>query len=138
PAQGIVLSNLVGVLCFFVVAALTGDFAVPSEHGSVDGRGRRTSVRSWPIRKFPCEPERRSESNAPVIQLNVVVTLVLSIIFLREPCTILPDHCQHVQPNAERATCPAHNRRIERGASDGRRPRRRSSYRKDAFAPALP
>jgi drug/metabolite transporter (DMT)-like permease len=93
PAQGMVLSNPIGVLCFLVVAVLTagigriGDFsaattlwmaAVGVLHFVL---GRYANLRA--------NQSAGANLTAPVIQLNVVVTLVLAVLVLGEPCTVL-------------------------------------------------
>jgi uncharacterized membrane protein len=93
PTQGMVLSNPVGALCFLLVAALTGELTQtiewpPTTAAWMAGGGVLQFVvgRYANFRANQCAGVNLS---APVVQLNVVVTLVLAVVFLAEPCTVL-------------------------------------------------
>src|SRR5215470_18344364 len=93
PAQGMVLSNLVGVLCFLVVAALTGEIThtlqfPPGAAAWMAGGGVLQFVVGR-YANFRANQSAGVNLTAPVVQLNVVVTLVLAVMFLGEPCTVL-------------------------------------------------
>ena len=93
PTQGMVLSNLVGVLCFLVVAALTGEITrtmqfPPTTAAWMAGGGVLQFVVGR-YANFRANQSAGVNLTAPVVQLNVVVTLVLAVIFLGEPCTVL-------------------------------------------------
>ena len=93
PVQGMVISIPVGLLGFLIVAFLTG---------ALEGMGRFTasavaSLSAAGLLHFVlgryCN-YRASQAagvnlTAPVLQLNSVVTLILAVIALREPCTML-------------------------------------------------
>jgi len=93
PAQGMVLSNLVGVLCFLVVAALTGEIThtlqfPPSMAAWMVGGGVLQFVVGR-YANFRANQSAGVNLTAPVVQLNVVVTLLLAVMFLGEQCTVL-------------------------------------------------
>jgi uncharacterized membrane protein len=93
PAQGMVLTNLVGVLCFLVVAGLTGEIThtlrfPPSTAAWMAGGGVLQFVVGR-YANFRANQSAGVNVTAPVVQLNVVVTLVLAVMFLGEPCTVL-------------------------------------------------
>ena len=93
PVQGMVISIPVGLLCFLAIAFLTGAFeglqrislaalAALSAAGVIHFViGRYCNFRS--------SQAAGVNLTAPVIQLNAVVTLVLAVAVLREPCTML-------------------------------------------------
>jgi drug/metabolite transporter (DMT)-like permease len=92
-AQGMVISMPVGLACFLALASLTGalhEFSRFDTSGlvslSVAGvlhfvLGRYCNLRA--------SQAAGVNLTAPVVQLNAVVTLVLAVVVLREPCTIL-------------------------------------------------
>ena len=93
PAQGMVISMPVGLACFLALAFLTG--AAQSI-----GRFGGTALASLSIAgvlhfvlgrycNFRASQAAGVNLTAPVIQLNSVVTLILAVVVLREPCTIL-------------------------------------------------
>src|SRR5262249_15977672 len=89
PAQGMVLSNLVGVLCFLIVAALSGETThalqfPPSTAAWMAGGGVLQFVVGR-YANFRANQSAGVNLTAPVVQLNVVVTLVLAGISLRRP-----------------------------------------------------
>jgi drug/metabolite transporter (DMT)-like permease len=93
PAQGMVISMPVGLACFLALAVLTG--AVQNI-----GRFSGTALASLSIAgvlhfvlgrycNFRASQAAGVNLTAPVIQLNSVVTLILAVVILREPCTML-------------------------------------------------
>jgi drug/metabolite transporter (DMT)-like permease len=93
PAQGMVTSMPVGLLCFLAVALLTGALAglsrltVPTL-AALSAAG----VIHFVIGRycnFRASQAAGVNLTAPVMQLNAVVTLILAVVVLREPCTIL-------------------------------------------------
>ena len=93
PAQGMVLTNPVGVICFSVVAIADGEltrlgeFPLPAAAwmagvGVLHFIGGRYA-------NFRANQSAGTNLTAPVIQLNSVVTLVLAVVLLGEPCTVL-------------------------------------------------
>jgi drug/metabolite transporter (DMT)-like permease len=93
PAQGMVLSNPIGLLFFLVVAVLTAEIArigqLPAATTmSMAGVG----VLHFVVGRYANLRANQSAGanlTAPVIQLNVVVTLILAVLVLGEPCTVL-------------------------------------------------
>ena len=93
PAQGMVLTNPVGVICFSVVAIAAGELTRLREFplsaaawmagvGVLHFIGGRYA-------NFRANQSAGTNLTAPVIQLNSVVTLVLAVVLLGEPCTVL-------------------------------------------------
>ena len=93
PAQGMVVSIPVGLLCFLTVALLTGAF-------QSSGRFTATALASLAAAgvihfvlgrycNFRASQAAGVNLTAPVMQLNAVVTLVLAVFVLGEPCTML-------------------------------------------------
>jgi drug/metabolite transporter (DMT)-like permease len=93
PVQGMVTSIPVGLLCFLLVALLTGAF---------ESLGRITTpaiaalstagVLHFVVGRycnFRASQAAGVNLTAPVMQLNAVVTLVLAVVVLGEPCTML-------------------------------------------------
>lgn len=93
PAQGMAISNLVGVLCFFVVAALMGvithNMQFPPNTAAWMAGGGVLQFVVGRYANFRANQSAGVNLTAPVVQLNVVVTVVLAVIFLGEPCTVL-------------------------------------------------
>ena len=93
PAQGMILSNPIGVICFLVVAVLTGeiirlaDFAA-STAAWMAGVGVLHFVFGR-YSNFRANQSAGTNLTAPVVQLNSVVTLILAVLVLHEPCTVL-------------------------------------------------
>ena len=93
PAQGMVTSIPVGLLCFLAVAFVTGAFAglnriTASTLAALSAAG----VIHFVIGRycnFRASQAAGVNLTAPVMQLNAVVTLILAVVVLREPCTIL-------------------------------------------------
>ena len=93
PAQGMVLTNPVGVICFSVVAIAAGELTGPGDF-SLPAAAWMAGVG---VLHFICGRYANFRANqsagtnltAPVIQLNSVVTLVLAVVLLGEPCTVL-------------------------------------------------
>ena len=93
PTQGMVISIPVGLVCFLFVALLTG------AHQSF-GRFTASTLVSLSAAgvlhfvvgrycNFRASQAAGVNLTAPVMQLNAVVTLVLAVVVLREPCTML-------------------------------------------------
>jgi drug/metabolite transporter (DMT)-like permease len=93
PAQGMVISIPVGLACFLVVALLTGAsvnfgrFSAPVLV-SLSAAGILHFVVGRYC-NFRASQAAGVNLTAPVMQLNAVVTLVLAVLVLREPCTML-------------------------------------------------
>ncbi len=93
PAQGMVTSIPVGLLCFLAVALATGalgglDRITGSALASLSAAG----VIHFVIGRycnFRASQAAGVNLTAPVMQLNAVVTLILAVVVLREPCTVL-------------------------------------------------
>ena len=93
PAQGMVISMPVGLACFLTLALLTGatqTFArlSPSALASLSAAGVLHFVLGRYC-NFRASQAAGVNLTAPVMQLNAVVTLVLAVVILREPCTML-------------------------------------------------
>ena len=93
PVQGMVISIPVGLACFLIVAMATG------AHDSF-GRFSTAALASLSAAgvlhfvigrycNFRASQAAGVNLTAPVMQLNAVVTLVLAVLVLREPCTML-------------------------------------------------
>lgn len=93
PVQGMVISIPVGLLCFLLVALLTGAF---------ESLGRITTAALASLStagilhfvvgrycNFRASQAAGVNLTAPVMQLNAVVTLVLAVVVVGEPCTML-------------------------------------------------
>ena len=92
-AQGMVVSIPVGLLSFLVVALLTGALAIigglsASAIASLSAAGVLHFVVGR-YSNFRASQAAGVNLTAPVMQLNAVVTLVLAVVILREPCTML-------------------------------------------------
>jgi drug/metabolite transporter (DMT)-like permease len=93
PVQGMVISMPVGLLCFLTVAFLTG--ALESLHqisAPAIAALSAAGVLHFVIGRycnFRASQAAGVNLTAPVMQLNAVVTLVLAVVVLREPCTLL-------------------------------------------------
>ena len=93
PAQGMVISIPVGLACFLTVALLTG----ASEYLGRFGASALASLSAAGVIHFVVGRYcnfRASQAagvnlTAPVMQLNAVVSLVLAVVALNEPCTML-------------------------------------------------
>jgi drug/metabolite transporter (DMT)-like permease len=93
PAQGIVVSIPVGLLCFLAVALLTGTFQnlgrfTAATLASLSAAGVIHFVLGRYC-NFRASQAAGVNLTAPVMQLNAVVTLVLAVVVLGEPCTML-------------------------------------------------
>jgi drug/metabolite transporter (DMT)-like permease len=93
PAQGMVISMPVGLACFLVLALLTG----AAQNFTRFSASALTFLSAAGVLHFVLGRYcnfRASQAagvnlTAPVIQLNSVVTLILAVVILREPCTML-------------------------------------------------
>ncbi len=93
PAQGMVISMPVGLACFLAVALLTGAHQsiwrlTPTALLSLSAAGLIHFVVGRYC-NFRASQAAGVNLTAPVMQLNAVVTLVLAVVALHEPCTIL-------------------------------------------------
>jgi drug/metabolite transporter (DMT)-like permease len=93
PAQGMVLSNPIGVLCFLLVAVLAGQITQTIEFPSTRAAWMAgVGVLQFVVGRYANFRANQSAGvnlTAPVVQLNVVVTLVLAVVLIGEPCTVL-------------------------------------------------
>ena len=93
PAQGMVISMPVGLLCFLTLALLTGATQTfgrlsTSALASLSAAGVLHFVLGRYC-NFRASQAAGVNLTAPVMQLNAVVTLVLAVVILGEPCTML-------------------------------------------------
>src|SRR5262249_60628999 len=93
PAQGMVLSNPVGVLCFLVVAILAGEITRIVEFPLAAAAWMAgVGVLHFVVGRYANFRANQSTGvnlTAPVVQLNIVVTLALAVVLLGESCTVL-------------------------------------------------
>ena len=93
PAQGMVVSNPIGVLCFLVVAVLTAQISRVGAFPSIAAAWMAgVGVLHFVLGRyanFRANQSAGTNLTAPVVQLNVVVTLTLAVLVLGEPCTVL-------------------------------------------------
>ena len=93
PVQGMVISIPVGLACFLTAALLTGalqslDRFEAAAIVSLSAAGLMHFVLGRYC-NYRSSQAAGVNLTAPVIQLNAVVTLVLAVVALREPCTML-------------------------------------------------
>jgi drug/metabolite transporter (DMT)-like permease len=93
PAQGMVISMPVGLACFLALALLTGGLQAFSRFStsalvSLSAAGVLHFVLGRYC-NFRASQAAGVNLTAPVMQLNAVVTLILAVVVLREPCTML-------------------------------------------------
>ena len=93
PAQGMVISMPVGLACFLAFAVLTGAIQHLGRFSST-GLALLSSagVLHFVLGRycnFRASQAAGVNLTAPVVQLNSVVTLILAVVILREPCTML-------------------------------------------------
>jgi len=93
PAQGMVITVPIGVLCFLPMAILTGEIARLGQFS--------LSAAAWMAGagllhflfgrycNYRANQGAGTNLTAPIIQLQVVVTLALAVVVLQEPCTAL-------------------------------------------------
>ena len=93
PVQGMVISIPVGLLCFLMVALGTGALESLSRIGAAALASLAAAgILHFVIGRycnFRASQAAGVNLTAPVMQLNAVVTLVLAVVVLREPCTML-------------------------------------------------
>ncbi len=93
PAQGMVISMPVGLACFVTVALLTGALQNLSRfNASALASLSAAGVLHFVLGRycnFRASQAAGVNLTAPVVQLNSVVTLILAVVILREPCTLL-------------------------------------------------
>lgn len=92
-AQGMVISIPVGLACFVALASLTGAF---QNFGRLSGFALASLSAAGALHfvlgrycNFRASRAAGVNLTAPVLQLNAVVTLVLAVVVLREPCSVL-------------------------------------------------
>ncbi len=93
PRQGMAISIPVGVICFVPVVALTGELGRALQFPPVASAWMAAvGVLHFVIGRY-CNYSANQVAGvnltAPVVQLQVVVTLVLAVMILGEPCTVL-------------------------------------------------
>jgi drug/metabolite transporter (DMT)-like permease len=93
PSQGMALTVPVGVLCFLLLALVTGELARLGQFPLV-AAAWMASV--GPVHflfgrycNYRASQGAGTNLTAPVIQLQVIVTLTLAVVVLHEPCTAL-------------------------------------------------
>lgn len=93
PAQGMVISMPVGLACFLALALLTG---AAQNIGRFGGAALASLSAAGVLHfvlgrycNFRASQAAGVNLTAPVVQLNSVVTLILAVVVLREPCTML-------------------------------------------------
>ena len=93
PAQGMIISMPVGLACFLAVALLTGALQSLNRFStSAFATLSAAGVFHFVLGRycnFRASQAAGVNLTAPVIQLNSVVTLVLAVAILQEPCTML-------------------------------------------------
>jgi drug/metabolite transporter (DMT)-like permease len=93
PAQGMALTVPIGVLCFLLVAAISGEIAHFRQFPATAVLWMSAvGVLNFVFGRY-CNYKGNQSAGAnltgPVVQLNVVVTLALAVIVLDEPCSAL-------------------------------------------------
>jgi drug/metabolite transporter (DMT)-like permease len=93
PAQGMVISMPVGLICFLAFALLTGAIQhLGRFNGAALALLSSAGVLHFVLGRycnFRASQAAGVNLTAPVIQLNSVTTLILAVVILREPCTML-------------------------------------------------
>ena len=93
PSQGMAVTVPLGVVCFLAVAIVSGEiFRVaqfpPAAAAWMAGVGLLHFIFGRYC-NYRANREAGVNLTAPVVQLQVIVTLVLAVVILREPCTVL-------------------------------------------------
>jgi drug/metabolite transporter (DMT)-like permease len=93
PIQGMALTVPIGVICFLAVALATGQIAhliafTPTAAGWMAAVGVLHFL-AGRYCNFRANQAAGVNITAPVVQLQIVVTLALAVAVLREPCSIL-------------------------------------------------
>jgi len=93
PTQGMALTVPIGVLCFLLIAAVTGQLPQLADfRASAIAGMMAVGVLHFLFGRY-CNYRANQYAGAnltgPVIQLQVLVTLALAVIVLNEPCTLL-------------------------------------------------
>jgi drug/metabolite transporter (DMT)-like permease len=93
PIQGMAVTVPIGVVCFLLVAIASGElFRLTSFPPTAVAWMTGVGVLHFIFGRY-CNYRANQEAGvnltAPVVQLQVVVTLVLAVVVLREPCTVL-------------------------------------------------
>lgn len=93
PTQGMAISIPVGVLCFLPVTLMAGEFGRLTQFPHTAAAWMAgVGLLHFVVGRFCNYSANQSAGvnlTAPVIQLQVVVTLVLAVAILHEPCTLL-------------------------------------------------
>jgi drug/metabolite transporter (DMT)-like permease len=93
PSQGMALTVPIGVACFLLVAVVTGEIFRAAQFPSAAAAWMTGVGLLHFIFGRYCNYRANREAGvnltAPVIQLQVIVTLVLAVVILHEPCTVL-------------------------------------------------
>jgi len=93
PSQGTALTIPIGVACFLPVAIATGEIArLPSFPPASIAWMAAVGLLHFLIGRYSNYRANQAAGvniTGPVVQLQVVVTLVLAVIVLREPCSVL-------------------------------------------------
>ena len=93
PSQGMALTVPIGVACFLPVAVVTGEiFRLPQFPLTAVAWMTGVGLLHFIFGRY-CNYRANQEAGvnltAPVVQLQVIVTLVLAVVVLHEPCTVL-------------------------------------------------
>lgn len=93
PIQGMAVTVPLGVVCFLPLASLTGELMrLPQFPVAAIGWMAAVGVVHFIIGRY-CNFRSNAEAGvnltAPVVQLQVVVTMVMAVVVLHEPCTAL-------------------------------------------------
>ena len=93
PIQGMAITVPLGVVCFLPLALLTGELIrLPQFPLAATGWMAAVGVVHFIIGRY-CNFRSNAEAGvnltAPVVQLQVVVTMIMAVVVLHEPCTLL-------------------------------------------------
>jgi len=93
PIQGMAVTVPLGVVCLLPVTLITGDlFRLPQFPLAATGWMAAVGVVHFIVGRY-CNFRSNAEAGvnltAPVVQLQVVVTMVMAVVVLHEPCTTL-------------------------------------------------
>jgi drug/metabolite transporter (DMT)-like permease len=129
PSQGMALTVPIGLGCFLLVAIVSGEIVRLGQFPAAAAAWMAgTGLLHFIFGRY-CNYRANREAGvnltAPVVQLQVIVTLVLAVVILREPCTVLQAIggllilggsfiTQH-QPMRVRPTAPANAAAVEVG-----------------------
>jgi drug/metabolite transporter (DMT)-like permease len=93
PVQGMAVTVPLGVICFLLVAVVSGQiFHIAAFPLAAAGWMAGVGLLHFIFGRY-CNYRANREAGvnltAPVVQLQVIVTLVLAVVILHEPCTVL-------------------------------------------------